>query len=186
MTIVAGMSQVKYAKESAEFKKGFLAKLECKDFVRQCLSDDEIEILVGPTFDRPTPSFQCRFSVPECSVRTVVHKIHNLPERLSWDGGTNGTLDLDTYDVEEISNNDGTHKTVRITASMPALGGVISSREYLDLNDFEISKDESKAMIWSSGLDSVLAMPVAKGRVRGQNFPCGMTFEQDGSNVKAR
>ena len=54
---------------------------------------------------------------------------------------------------------------------------------HLDLLDHEES--EGKVIIWTANAASIVDFKPSKGRVLGENFPCGMVFEQQGANVQA-
>jgi hypothetical protein len=59
---------------------------------------------------------------------------------------------------------------------MPALGGVISSREFVDLREFEFVND---GFIYFSGsVESSYKHNPTSGRVLGCNFPCGLVAKR--------
>jgi hypothetical protein len=68
--------------------------------------------------------------------------------------------------------------------SLPALGGVISSREFCDLREFDLAPGFEGFLYWSGTVDKQLKYSATKGRVLGGNFPCGMRAKREGADLK--
>jgi hypothetical protein len=61
---------------------------------------------------------------------------------------------------------------------MPALGGVISAREFVDLMDFEV-ESAKRVMMWSGGADHFAPHnSPSEGRILGKNFPGGISVQE--------
>merc|ERR1711991_3405 len=166
---------------SARYKKELLGKLENEDW-REVHRVDEVVIYQGPNFGQATPAFRCKFDVsgPGATPRTCVHCLTDLPTRLSWDGAT--LLVEDCRDLSAPLALDDGFGVVRLSVSQPALGGVISSREFVDLlcHD-EPDASAKEALMWSGAAHSFSSYSASKGRVLGANFGCGfrMTMQDD-------
>lgn len=178
------MSTIKWASESLEIKKEVEAKFVSVAWRRNGHSSEGIEIFEGESYGKPTPAWKGEFTVEGCDLMTVFGLLYDLEKRCAWDSAT---LDAaNTRDVEVIEKDDGTQRRLRLCTSSPALGGVISSREFLDLIDWEMASDKKSIFIWSRGFASEVGHAASQGRVLGHNFGCGMRLFQllDGVKVE--
>eukprot|EP01120_Amphizonella_sp_Union-15-10_P000202 TRINITY_DN1023_c0_g1_i1.p1 TRINITY_DN1023_c0_g1~~TRINITY_DN1023_c0_g1_i1.p1 ORF type:complete len:231 (-),score=40.74 TRINITY_DN1023_c0_g1_i1:89-781(-) len=106
------------------------------------------------------------------SAATLFLANHDWDKRLKWDP----SVTAKSRTLKKIDD----HVSVDYSASAPALGGLISTREFIDLRCYEIGPDGG-VLAWSGSIDydqEEVKKVAEKGNVRGWNFPCGMRISK--------
>eukprot|EP00043_Microstomoeca_roanoka_P002901 m.41259 g.41259 ORF g.41259 m.41259 type:complete len:235 (+) comp11802_c0_seq3:97-801(+) len=136
-----------------------MERLERKELKRAGL-DDKADVIKLTT-------------IIDVSPREAAHLLNDYEVRKTWEN----TLTKESRsDVLQLERDDGRQvlQVIR-TLSNPAMGGLISPREFIDLAMTTYKEDGSVFHVAQSILHP--DFPVTQGFVRGTNFPCGMYYD---------
>lgn len=166
------LRRVEEASEAA--RKGLEAKFAAGGWEKE-EEGDGITVYRGPCFEEGVPAFQGHVSVRGGEVGEVLHALTDLSTRLMWDGATLSPLSSDLAILSPSLR-------LRRSVSLPALGGAISSREFIDLMADHVSPDGTSAFQWCVSCPDLVKFVPTKGTVLGRNFHCGLrlTKQADG------
>lgn len=175
----------------------FLEKLSSPDwkpFQTEESSEGAIVLESQDFSDAPTTAFLCTYTLSgQSDFNKIVLLLHDFSLRLKWD---KGSLSPDSHKLKQITPT----RSIDVSVSEPALGGVISSRvcaasqcfveiltflflkEFLDLREFEVT--ENGFVYFAGSVESSFKYSPAKSRVLGRNFPCGIVAKKDGNDMK--
>jgi hypothetical protein len=103
---------------------------------------------------------------PTKAVRTVFETYYEWEHRLQWDKAFHP-------DSGQVLQLDGDRRTLDYSRTLPALGGVISARDFLDIREWTWADDDQTIIVaWGASVTHK-DRPEVKGVVRGHNHPCG-------------
>jgi len=155
--------KVKEIKE--EFKKDLNSKWE------QERKDGDITIYKAKASSGPSYIYkgETTFKLKgKDSVRETWNLLQNWNHRIKWDVSIN-ELSKELKSINEFTSID-------YSVTNPALGGVISSRDFVDLRSWE-NQDDGGIFGWSKSIEYE-EKPAQKGYVRGFNYACGIVIEK--------
>lgn len=102
---------------------------------------------------------------PTAAVQTVFEAYYEWVHRLQWDKA----FHPDSGQVLQLADR----RTLDYSRTLPALGGVISPRDFVDLREWAWADDAHTVIsAWGASVTHK-DRPEARGVVRGHNYPCG-------------